>query len=280
MGDNGIRSYRTIKPNTHLGHATVLSLKPIKTNKYGRTISKYECICDCGKKFTRCKDHLDKVKYQKNLSCGCQNKGNNFGKRYNTSPIIPKGTKIGNLIVIKLERKQGKRNGQERYQYLCQCVCGKPTTKIKEYLDKKIKNNDNTGCSCGCISLNKINIGPLHPLWQGQGLISQHVFKTIIENAKKRSLEFDITIEYIWNLYLKQDKKCAISGLPIEFASCSKSKSKFQTASLDRIDSSKGYVKNNVQWVHKTVNKIKQDLMQIEFVNLCYLIARNQKLTH
>lgn len=45
------------------------------------------------------------------------------------------------------------------------------------------------------------------------------------------------------------------------------------TASLDRIDSNRGYTQDNVQWVHKDVNKMKMDLNQQIFVELCRAIA-------
>jgi hypothetical protein len=48
------------------------------------------------------------------------------------------------------------------------------------------------------------------------------------------------------------------------------------TASLDRIDSSKGYIKTNVQWVHKKVNKMKQDTSVDEFKHYCKLICEYQ----
>lgn len=48
----------------------------------------------------------------------------------------------------------------------------------------------------------------------------------------------NIDIKFAWELYVKQEKKCALSGLPIVFAISNK-KSSETTASLDRIDSSK-----------------------------------------
>lgn len=45
------------------------------------------------------------------------------------------------------------------------------------------------------------------------------------------------------------------------------------TASLDRIDSSKGYIEGNVQWVHKRINKMKLDDSDTEFIEWCRLIA-------
>lgn len=49
------------------------------------------------------------------------------------------------------------------------------------------------------------------------------------------------------------------------------------TASLDRIDSSRGYVEGNVQWVHKDVNFMKQALSQERFVELCTLVAEKAR---
>ena len=46
-----------------------------------------------------------------------------------------------------------------------------------------------------------------------------------------------------------------------------------QTASLDRIDNSKGYIVGNVQWVHKQVNFMKGTMEQKEFIKFCKLIS-------
>ena len=44
---------------------------------------------------------------------------------------------------------------------------------------------------------------------------------------------------------------------------------------MDRIDSTKGYIKGNVQWVHKTVNIMKNTFDNTLFINLCKKIAEN-----
>lgn len=48
------------------------------------------------------------------------------------------------------------------------------------------------------------------------------------------------------------------------------------TASLDRIDSTKGYVVGNVQRVHKSVNMMKQSLPNHIFIDWCQKIAKHQ----
>jgi hypothetical protein len=50
-----------------------------------------------------------------------------------------------------------------------------------------------------------------------------------------------------------------------------------QTASLDRIDNSQGYINGNIQWVHKIINRIKMDLNTSYFVELCKKVAQHAK---
>ena len=70
-------------------------------------------------------------------------------------------------------------------------------------------------------------------------------------------------------MFLKQNKKCALTGLDIWFGISTKEKThgkKEQTASLDRIDSSKGYTKDNVLEHTKVCKeKIKHDELEIDF---------------
>jgi hypothetical protein len=49
------------------------------------------------------------------------------------------------------------------------------------------------------------------------------------------------------------------------------------TASLDRIDSSKGYEEGNIQWVHKHINFMKRTYSQEYFIDMCKKVADNNK---
>lgn len=93
-------------------------------------------------------------------------------------------------------------------------------------------------------------------------------WETIIRGAKDRNFEFNITIEYIWNLFLTQSRRCALSNMVLVFGY-----KQDATASLDRIDSSKGYVVGNVQWVHKDVNRMKWAFDEDYFIYLCKQIV-------
>lgn len=115
--------------------------------------------------------------------------------------------------------------------------------------------------------------------WKGCGEISGAYWYGVKFRAKRRRLDFKINIEYAWELFVKQKGRCAISGLPIKFwkKNSSNEDKKEQTASLDRIDSSKGYVNDNIQWIHKHVNTIKMDFTQQDFIELCKTITLYQE---
>jgi len=95
-------------------------------------------------------------------------------------------------------------------------------------------------------------------------------------NAKKRKLDFLIDIKFAWELFLKQDKKCKLTGLPIEMGRGGKFGNE-TTASLDRIDSTKGYTEDNVQWVHKNINRMKWHFDEKTFKKLCRLVIEKDE---
>lgn len=91
--------------------------------------------------------------------------------------------------------------------------------------------------------------------------------------------EFDIDIEYACDLlYKEQGGRCALSGVPLMMAARNyPRKGHARTASLDRIDSTKGYIPGNVQWVHKAVNTMKNTMADIDFIAWCHRVARTHK---
>lgn len=116
--------------------------------------------------------------------------------------------------------------------------------------------------------------------FKGCGELSMSYLNTIQKGAQKRELEYSVTAEYLWSLFVDQEQKCALSGVDIaldpQYSINSKNNQKkfTQTASLDRIDNNKGYIEGNVQWVHKSINFMKSDLRQDEFVQLCEAVAQ------
>ncbi len=118
--------------------------------------------------------------------------------------------------------------------------------------------------------------GIKNPRYNGHGDIIGTKWAGIKNGALSRGLEFNISIEFAWNLFLKQNRLCALSGIPLVFATSVKEHiESICTASLDRIDSSIGYIENNVQWVHKDINNMKWTLSQDRFIELCKKVSEN-----
>jgi hypothetical protein len=161
------------------------------------------------------------------------------------------GKTYGSWLVESIAPKKylGKRN---RTAYNCKCLkCNNQYVIMAESLVAK------TSKQCAQCRHSELYTG-----FEG---ISGTFWQILKRNALQRKIEFKLNIKYLWNLYLKQNKKCALSGEIIILDKVYKK----QTASLDRIDPSKGYIKGNVQWVTKEINFMKWTLKQTEFIQKC-----------
>lgn len=98
--------------------------------------------------------------------------------------------------------------------------------------------------------------------------------KSIILHSKNRGREYNIDYEYCLELYNIQNGNCALSNVKMTSIM---GKGKILTnTSIDRIDSSKGYIRGNIQLVCSIVNIMKTDLPQEDFFKWCKLIINNK----
>jgi hypothetical protein len=173
--------------------------------------------------------------------------------------IIKQGAKFGKLTVL---RDLGNHNPRHESRFECQCDCGKVKSMIGYHL------RSGASKSCGCTNRR----GKTNSKWLGCEELGGTEWSCIRYCAKKRGIPFKITIKDGWKLFIRQDKLCALTNVPISLRKYGEDTT--SNASLDRIDSSKGYTKDNCQWVLKNINLMKQDLDEKEFISLCKLVAR------
>ena len=95
-------------------------------------------------------------------------------------------------------------------------------------------------------------------------------FKNICTKARNRKHEVTINMAYLEGVYDSQKGLCRYSKLPLSIET-----NRLDTISLDRIDSSKGYIHGNVQFVCAAVNRMKQEFSEKDFLKFCTLIANN-----
>jgi len=109
------------------------------------------------------------------------------------------------------------------------------------------------------------------------GDLTHRKWGNILVKAKERNLEVCLTMEEVWDLFLAQQGRCALTGIPLKMDPENKRSTRGDTASLDQIDSTKGYIPGNVQWVHMGVNLMKNKFQQDYFVDMCRKVVSLQE---
>jgi hypothetical protein len=175
------------------------------------------------------------------------------------------GIKFNMLKVLDYEKSDLKHPGSKetsRY-WKVQCDCGNLISlKTDEILGTKgriLQNGDKPlKYSCGCVphpNLPHGKVGELNCNYTGYKEVTGSYMNSIESGARYRSkngryIEFNITAKDVWDQFEKQDFKCYYSGIPISFD--------YKSASVDRVNSDKGYTVDNIVLCHKHVNLMKQ----------------------
>lgn len=187
--------------------------------------------------------------YELKIKSDCKN---NVRKASNEKRITEKISKLFKIVSF---------NDSTRPNITVECPVCKKEFSTRPY--RLISGHTKT---CGCSNLG---------LRRGTKHISKTFFNIIKRQAKVRNIEFNITLDYLENLLSIQKYKCALSNVDIIIGYWNDD----TNGSLDRIDSSKGYIEGNVQWLHKDVNMCKQSLSNNEFIEMCVRIY-NARLKH
>lgn len=188
------------------------------------------------------------------------------------SPKFKVGSKYNNLTIL------GSFFDHTRGCWYIECICD-CGNKCQEIL-RTIKNGGRKTCGNKTCKYHRALVKKNGRLggklgYTGFEDISGNFWAHIRLSAEKRNLDFSITIEQAWVKFIKQNKKCALSGVELTFDYLNR------TASLDRIDSNFGYNINNIQWVHKTINRMKGSMQDKEFIKVCesiYIYNTNGKV--
>lgn len=180
------------------------------------------------------------------------------------------GQKIGVFEVIANSGERQRSSGLVMWNVKCG-LCG----KFRLLTGPHIRRFQSCGCKTRDLqsaslrkSLNRDGCGEIY---------ATH-WNVIKKNAKQRNIPFNINVKYAWKLFLEQDRKCALTGVPLKFST--RCWSRNATASMDRIDSSrdKGYIRGNVQWVHKNINMMKQEYSTNLFFDWCAKVCLHNNL--
>ena len=170
-----------------------------------------------------------------------------------------------------------------------ECICdncgvtfNKPLTEIR----RSEKNKRKHFCSRTCVGKNNSkNFGDRASNYR----ISQHSnnrmdgftkFRYHYRNILKRDKEVTVTLDDLKEMWDEQQGICPFTKINLTLSSYTKiSKNPIYTASLDRIDSTKGYIKGNIRWISRAINWMKNDMNDDMVFELIDILIKNKKDT-
>ena len=172
----------------------------------------------------------------------------------------------------------------------CKCeVCKKLFKKFIGEYNRKIKKKTPFYCSLECSGKISIDKNNKIKKWNKSKKNTKHL-KSICTNRRdeysdfrylyrtikmraKEGKEFNLTLHDLKDIWEKQTGCCAILNHKITLPIWNvKNNNSNYLASIDRIDSKKGYIKDNIRFVCLTINYAKNkfdDNLLNDFIQLC-----------
>ena len=94
---------------------------------------------------------------------------------------------------------------------------------------------------------------------------------TLLRKCRNRGREFNLTIEILAKIWDAQNERCALSNIPLDLYSSSY----INMPSIDRIDSTLGYIESNIQFVSCAINLAKSNMSNDDALKLLDLICEH-----
>lgn len=227
--------------------------------KNGDVEAGWRCRCDCGAVCTKSTNDL----LGKGTSRCCRKcplpctRHDLVGRRYGTLEVIS-----------FVERRQ------KRHYWRCRCDCGNEVTLHPMQFSSRCCRERNCGVKC---PLRKTARGSENRQWTGGTRLSGKYLTRLKRNARLRGLQVEASISTasLEDIFDRQGGRCALTGVEIALLASERTEA---TASIDRIDSQQGYALDNIQWVHKTVNEMKNNQTETEFRYWCSKVAQHAQV--
>lgn len=181
-----------------------------------------------------------------------------------------------------MENIQSKKRRQT--ETICH-NCNKIFLKDVSEINRNKKVGRNNYCShqcCGSSTFSNLldengNIKNFVPYLDGRSKDELSDFRPHLKNIKRRHFDYNISLFYLKELWESQNGVCPYTGVKLKPYIWNGNPDHIFTASLDRIDSSKGYIIGNVQFVSMAANHMKSSMTHEQTVELCRIIANHWK---
>lgn len=206
---------------------------------------------------------LEPVLSKKCSHCKIEKSAENFCRSY--------GARTG-LQSWCSECSRERKRPKEMIEYDCE-DCGQLCKRVASSAYKKVTERKNICYRCSRRRTIEANGGRTFN-YTGTEFFPGKTICSWKHSAKRRNHEWQLSNEELDLQYIKQNKICALSGIQMGGSSSSPYR-----PSIDRIDSTKGYIQGNFQFVCSIVNVMKNKLPEDLFIDLCGKIANHKSIT-
>lgn len=181
-----------------------------------------------------------------------------MGKRVNMDLV---GLCVGELRILHVTRSK-----TNRLLYRCICSCGTPLL---------IRPSEFNTCKpqLRCNECQKKHMQKT--MGKGSKDIHGRYLSRIKNRARRDNISCSLTIEDLQLQWDKQKGICSLSGIELTTYKTGKQRTQknCHNASVDRVDSKKGYEVGNIEWIHKKLQEMKLDKDKKEFIRDCKEVA-------
>lgn len=170
----------------------------------------------------------------------------------------------GLQYVCKICQSQRQRNKLVIY-YRCD-ICSKNFTRLKK--SSKAESERKSMCKSCLQEIKLQKFGGHSHNYTGTKNFAGRLISGWKGSALRRGIRWDLSKDQLDEIFLKQNNKCALSGMDFDY-----NKRSIYRPSIDRIDSTKEYTYDNIQFVCVIVNIMKNKFSQKEFIDMCKKIS-------
>jgi len=169
-----------------------------------------------------------------------------------------------------------------KIELVCE-ICSTTFKRVEKEYKRSQKKGRKSYCSRRCSgkgnikNIPKEKIGNRDNLKRGSETDEFSPFRYHLRKTRSRNKEFNLTLEYLKEIWDIQKGICPYTGIQLKDWNYKTKSNSLYTASLDRIDSDKGYIKGNIQFVSKNINYMKNKLSHLETIELCKIISNYWK---
>lgn len=157
------------------------------------------------------------------------------------------GQTFGKLTVLEHIKKLPESNRRAGAVYHCRCECGNFVQRTRQNIIAA------KSPSCGCesaafITKGKTTHGESYGKYR-EGTKRYRMLKAASQRARKKGIPIDLQLQDI-----EVPTHCPVLGIPLHGTSA-----RYDVPSLDRLDNTKGYTKDNVNVISYRANSLKSD---------------------